>query len=202
MPFALDLTLGDLVEGANAAEPDVVDPSSSLALATAASRASRVGFHCRLCAGHMHNALHGLKAWRGPGKRDRSRRRVAGCRVMKARIFCLSRRVAGGIFGSCHCPARGNKADFQCLRRLAAQSMPRALGSNRAIRITSWSPSILLQPLAPDDVGGCYAGAALSLHNADLDESEGRTAKRSRAYPNLSGAGTIDSETTEIRSLR
>ena len=32
------------------------------------------------------------------------------------------------------------------LSRLTAQSMPRALRSNRFIRITSWSPSILLQP--------------------------------------------------------
>jgi hypothetical protein len=40
------------------------------------------------------------------------------------------------------------------LSRLTAQSMPRALGSNRALRITSWSPSILVQPLAADDVGG------------------------------------------------
>jgi hypothetical protein len=39
--------------------------------------------------------------------------------------------------------------------------MPRALESNRALRITSWSPSILLQPLAADDVGGRYAGVAL-----------------------------------------
>jgi hypothetical protein len=39
--------------------------------------------------------------------------------------------------------------------------MPRALGSNRAIRITSWSPSILLQPSAADDVGGRYAGDGL-----------------------------------------
>ena len=37
--------------------------------------------------------------------------------------------------------------------------MPRALGSNRALRITSWSPSILLQPLAADDVGGRYGEA-------------------------------------------
>jgi hypothetical protein len=47
------------------------------------------------------------------------------------------------------------------LSRLTAQSMPRALGSNRALRITSWSPSILVQPLATDDVGGRYAGSAL-----------------------------------------
>jgi hypothetical protein len=37
--------------------------------------------------------------------------------------------------------------------------MPRALGSNRALRITSWSPSILLPPLAADDVGGRYGEA-------------------------------------------
>ena len=30
LPFALGLTLGNLGEGANAAEPDVVDPSPSL----------------------------------------------------------------------------------------------------------------------------------------------------------------------------
>ena len=30
MPFALDLTLSNLGEGSNTAEPDVVDPSSSL----------------------------------------------------------------------------------------------------------------------------------------------------------------------------
>jgi hypothetical protein len=37
--------------------------------------------------------------------------------------------------------------------------MPRALGSNRAIRITSWSPSIHLQPLAANDVGVRYTAA-------------------------------------------
>jgi hypothetical protein len=30
VPFALDLTLSNLGEGSNTAEPDVVDPSSSL----------------------------------------------------------------------------------------------------------------------------------------------------------------------------
>src|SRR6202035_5217427 len=45
------------------------------------------------------------------------------------------------------------------LARLTAQTMPRALGSNRALRITSCSPSILLQPLAADDVGGRYGEA-------------------------------------------
>jgi len=45
------------------------------------------------------------------------------------------------------------------LSRLMAQSMPRAFGSNRALRITSWSPSILLQPLAANDVGGRYGEA-------------------------------------------
>jgi hypothetical protein len=38
--------------------------------------------------------------------------------------------------------------------------MPRALGSNRAIRITSLSPSILVQPLAADDVGSRQAETA------------------------------------------
>jgi len=38
--------------------------------------------------------------------------------------------------------------------------MPRALGSHRALRITSWSPSILLQLLAANDVGCRYTRAA------------------------------------------
>src|SRR3984893_12350632 len=38
---------------------------------------------------------------------------------------------------------------------------PRIHGSQRALRITSWSPSILVQPLAADDVGGRYAEAVL-----------------------------------------
>jgi hypothetical protein len=53
----------------------------------------------------MNDALHGRKAWRGPGKRDRGRRRVTGSRVIKARVFGLSR-----------CLARGNEPDVQCLR--------------------------------------------------------------------------------------
>ena len=37
---------------------------------------------------------------------------------------------------------------------------PRQMTKHRALRITSWSPSILVQPLAADDVGG-HAGSAL-----------------------------------------
>ncbi len=44
---------------------------------------------------------------------------------------------------------------------LDGQSMPRAMGSNHALRLTSWPPSILWQPLAADNVSGRYAGAAL-----------------------------------------
>ena len=53
----------------------------------------------------MNDALHGREAWRGPGKRDRGRRRVTGSRVIKTRVFGLSR-----------CLARGNEPDVQCLR--------------------------------------------------------------------------------------
>jgi hypothetical protein len=66
-------------------------------------RVPAFGPHCLFCAGRMNDALHGREAWRGPGKRDRGRRREVGIR--EARVFCLSRRVTGG-----------NEADFQCLR--------------------------------------------------------------------------------------
>jgi hypothetical protein len=51
--------------------------------------------------------------------------------------------------------------------------MPRALGSNRALRITSWSPSILLQPLAANDAGcrlhGSRAIGCLAAHDREGD---------------------------------
>jgi hypothetical protein len=58
-------------------------------------------FHRRFGVGRMNNALHGREASRGPGKRDRWYRRMAGSQVIEAVVFCL---------------ARGNEADFQCLR--------------------------------------------------------------------------------------
>ena len=72
VPFSLDLTLGDLGEGANATKPEIVDPSPGLGDCGQQSIAS-LGFHCRICARHMHNALHRLKAWRGPGTLDPKR---------------------------------------------------------------------------------------------------------------------------------
>jgi hypothetical protein len=60
-----------------------------------------LGFHCRLCARRMKDALHGLKAWRGPGKGDRDRW-VA--RVIESWVVNLRRCLACRI-----------EADFQCL---------------------------------------------------------------------------------------
>jgi hypothetical protein len=76
VPFTLGFTLGNLGDGGNAAEPDGVDPSSSLGDCGEQS-ITAFGPHCRLGTGRMKDALHGLKAWRGPGKRDRGRRRAA-----------------------------------------------------------------------------------------------------------------------------
>jgi hypothetical protein len=61
VPFSLDLTLGNLGERANAAKPDFVDPSSSFG-DCGKLRLVGLGLHRRFCAGHLHNALHGLKA--------------------------------------------------------------------------------------------------------------------------------------------
>ena len=72
VPFALGLTLSNLGEGSNTAEPDVVDPSSSLGDG-GEKRLAGLGFHRRFCAGRMNDAFYGRKAWRGPGKRDRGR---------------------------------------------------------------------------------------------------------------------------------
>src|ERR1700731_3537977 len=85
MPFALRLTLGNLGEGANAAEPDVVDPSPGLGDCDEQSIAA-FGPYCRFCAGRTHNALHGREAWRGPGKCDRGRG-VAGSQIIEAVVF-------------------------------------------------------------------------------------------------------------------
>jgi hypothetical protein len=74
--------------------------------------------------------------------------------------------------------------------------MPRALGSNRALRITSWSPSILLQPLAADDVGGRYGEAVpyvvlprMIANNGEvrLDDNETRISGARRA--DVTGVG-------------
>ena len=56
MPFALGLTRGNLGEGGNAAEPDVVDPSPGLGDGGEQS-VPAFGPHCRFCAGRMNNAL-------------------------------------------------------------------------------------------------------------------------------------------------
>src|SRR6202035_866987 len=66
----LGLTLGNLGEGGNAAEPDVVDPSPGLGDGGEQS-VPAFRFHRRFGVGRMNNALHGREAWRGPGKRDR-----------------------------------------------------------------------------------------------------------------------------------
>jgi hypothetical protein len=55
-----DVTLGDLGERANATKPEIVDPSPGLGDWGQQSIAS-LGFHCRLCAGRMNDAFHGLK---------------------------------------------------------------------------------------------------------------------------------------------
>ena len=88
VPFALDLTLSNLGEGSNTAEPDVVDPSPSLGEG-GEKRLAGFGFHRRFCAGRMNDAFYGRKAWRGPGKRDRGRRRVPGSRVINRFLACL-----------------------------------------------------------------------------------------------------------------
>jgi hypothetical protein len=58
-------------------------------------RLAGLGLHCRFCAGHMHNALHGREAWRSPGKCDRGRW-MAGSQITEAVVFSLSRCLAGG----------------------------------------------------------------------------------------------------------
>ena len=98
------LPLGNLGEGGNAAEPDVVDPSPGLGNGGEQSVAA-FGLHRWFCAGRMKDALHGREAWRRPGKRDRGRRQWAGSRISEAVVFGLRR-----------CLARGNEADVQCLR--------------------------------------------------------------------------------------
>ena len=100
MPFALGFMLGNLGEGGNAAEPNVVDPSSGLGDCGEQSIAA-FGLHRRFCGGRMNDALNGHKAWRGPGKRDRDWRTAGSL-------------LAGtGVFGLL---TRRNEADFQCLR--------------------------------------------------------------------------------------
>src|SRR3984893_12672790 len=95
VPFAPDLTHSNLGEGSNTAEPDVVDPSSSLGDG-GEKRLAGLGFYRRFCAGRMNDAFYGRKAWRGPWKRDRDggRRRMTGSRVIKTRVFGLSRCLA------------------------------------------------------------------------------------------------------------
>jgi hypothetical protein len=72
VPFSLDLTLGNRGERANAAEPDFVDPSSSLG--TAVSSASRisafiVGFAQGTCTMLFTGAIQGsvivVGGWQG-----------------------------------------------------------------------------------------------------------------------------------------
>ena len=58
VPFALPLPLGNLGERANAAEPDVVDPSPGLGDCDEQSIAA-FGPHCRFCAGRMTAAKLG-----------------------------------------------------------------------------------------------------------------------------------------------
>ena len=49
MPFALDLTLSNLGEGSNTAEPDVVDPSSSLGAFSQGQAAGRASSPINSC---------------------------------------------------------------------------------------------------------------------------------------------------------
>jgi hypothetical protein len=79
VPFALDFTLGNLGEGANAAEPDVVDPSPGLG---DCGEQGVLAFrpHRRFGAGRINDALHGREDWCGPGKRDRGRQWATGSR--------------------------------------------------------------------------------------------------------------------------
>ena len=104
MPFALGLTLGNLGEGSNATEPNIVDPSPGLGDCGEQS-VPVFGPHRPFCTGRMNNALQGREALRGPCERDRGRQGAVGSRVLEAVVFGLSR-----------CLAIGNEADFQCLR--------------------------------------------------------------------------------------
>jgi len=64
---ALQKSAGHSRSCRNAAEPDVVDPSSGFGDRSEQS-VPAFGSQCRFCAGRMNDALDDLKAWRGPAK--------------------------------------------------------------------------------------------------------------------------------------
>ena len=70
VPFTLGFALGNLGEGGNSTEPDVVDPSSGLDDCGEQSIAA-LGLHRRFCGGRMNDALHGGEAWSCPCEQDR-----------------------------------------------------------------------------------------------------------------------------------
>jgi hypothetical protein len=80
VPFAMGLTRGNLGEGGNAVEPDVVDPSPGLGDGGEQS-VPAFGLHRWIYARLMNDALHGREAWRGPGKGDHGRRIKVGSRI-------------------------------------------------------------------------------------------------------------------------
>lgn len=62
---ALQKSAGHSNSCRNAAEPDVVDPSTGFG---DRSEQSVPVFGPQICVGRMNDALHGLKAWHSPGK--------------------------------------------------------------------------------------------------------------------------------------
>ena len=74
--FAMGFAIGNLGEGGDTAEPEVVDPSAGLGDGGEQSIAA-FGLHRRLRVhGRMNDAFHGREAWSGPGQRERGRRRL------------------------------------------------------------------------------------------------------------------------------
>jgi hypothetical protein len=104
VPFAQCLPRGNLGEGGDAAEPDVVDPSPGLGDGRKQD-VPAFGFHHGLCVGLMKDALHGREARCCPRQRDHGRGMDAGSRISEAGIFTLNQ-----------CFPRGNETDLQCLR--------------------------------------------------------------------------------------
>ena len=103
VPFSLGPKLCGLVEGGDAAEPDVIDPSPSFGNCGKQS-ITAFGPHRRFSRGRMNDALHRREVWRGPCEPDRGHLRTAGSLLIDDGVFGLIRRLA-----------RRNEADFQCL---------------------------------------------------------------------------------------
>src|SRR5438128_450848 len=95
MPFAQCFPRGNLGEGDNAAEPDVVDPSPGLGDGGKESIPA-FGFHRWLCPRLMKDALDGCEARRRPRQRDRPRRMEAGSRTSEAGVFGMNRFLPRG----------------------------------------------------------------------------------------------------------